>query len=108
MKQQFYSQCIQIETLYVALNDLVLTQKEKEHLKQLIDTSIYHTILDAVLSELSEEDKRMFMEKLAENNHEKTMDFLKKRILNIEDKIKKTANDLVKELHEDIKETKSR
>lgn len=106
--KQFYSSIIQVETLYVALDDLAITEKEKEHLKSIIDTNLYHTILNAVLSELPESDKKMFLDKLAEDNHEKTMEFLKKRILNIEDKIKKTANDLVKELHEDIKETKSR
>lgn len=108
MKNQFYSQIVQVETLYVALDDLTLTDKEKEHLKSIIDSSLYHTILDAVLSELPEEDKKMFLDKLGEENHEKTLDFLRKRILNIEDKIKKTANDLMTELHEDIKEAKKK
>lgn len=106
MKKQFYSHIVEVETLYVALDGLSLADSEKEHLKELIDTNLYHTILDAVLSELPEQDRKMFLDKLAEEDHEKTMDFLQKRILNIEDKIKKTAKDLVKEMHEDITEAK--
>ena len=108
MKKQFYSHIIQIDTLYVALDGLDINGKEKEHLKEMIDTNLYHTILDAVLAELPESDKKMFLDKLAEDDHEKTMDFLQKRILNIEDKIKKTAKDLARELHDDIEETKNK
>lgn len=106
MKKQFYHEIIQVDNLYIALDSLTLTDAEKEHLKHLIDSSLYHTILDAILSELSEEDKRVFLDHLAEDDHTKTMDFLQKRINNIEEKIKKTAEDLVKELHEDIEEAK--
>lgn len=106
MRKQFYSHLIEIDTLYVALDGLSVSDTEKEHLKHLIDSSLYHTILDAILSELSEEDKHIFLNHLATEDHEKTMGFLQKRIDNIEEKIKKTADDLMKELHEDIKETK--
>lgn len=108
MKKQFYHSIIKIDSLYVALDDLGMSEKEKEHLKEIIDTNLFHTILDAVLSELPESDKKMFLEKLAEEDHEKTMEFLQKRILNIEDKIKKTAKDLIQELHVDIEESKKR
>ena len=106
MRKQFYSHIVQIETLSVALGDLEISEKEKEHLEHLIDSNLYHTILDAILSELSEEDKHTFLNHLATEDHAKTMAFLEKRIDNIEDKIKKTADELIAELHEDIKETK--
>lgn len=106
MKKQFYSHIVEVDTLYVALDSLEVSEHEKEHLKHLIDSNLYHTILDAILSELSDEDKKAFLTHLATEDHEKTMDFLGKRIDNIEDKIKKTADDLMHELHVDIEETK--
>lgn len=108
MRKHFYSHIVEVDTLYVALDGLDVSEKEKNHLKHLIDSNLYHTILDAILSELSEEDKHIFLNHLATEKHENTMDFLQKRIDNIEDKIKKAADDLIKELHEDIKETKKR
>ena len=108
MKKQFYSHIVEIETVYVALDGLELSDTEREHLKHVIDTNMYHTILDAVLSQLPDSDKKMFLAHLAADDHGKTLEFLQKRILNVEDKIKKIAKDLVKELHEDIQETKSR
>jgi 2C-methyl-D-erythritol 2,4-cyclodiphosphate synthase len=108
VRKQFYSHIIQIDTLSVALGDLEITEKEKEHLEHLIDSNLYHTILDAILAELSDEDKHTFLNHLATEDHAKTMAFLEKRIDNIEDKIKKTADELISELHQDIKETKKR
>lgn len=108
MKKQFYSHIIEVNSLFVALDGLELSAREKEHLQYLIDSSLYHTILDAILSELPEGEKQLFLDKVAADNHEETMDFLQKRITNIEEKIKKTADDLVKELHEDIKEVKKK
>lgn len=108
MKKQFYSHIVEVETIYVALDGLTLSDGEKNHLKEVIDTNMYHTILDVVLSELPEQDRKMFLDKLAEDDHEKTMDFLQKRILNIEDKIKRVAKELVSELHQDVKETKAK
>lgn len=108
MKKQFYHGIIEVDSLYVALDSLTLTDTQKEHLKHLIDSSLYHTVLDAILSELSDEDKKVFLDHLAEDDHTKTMEFLEKRIVHIEDKIKKAADDLMKELHADIQETKKR
>lgn len=108
MNKQFYSHIVEVDSLYIALEGLSISPTEKEHLMHLIDSNLYHTIMDAIMSELSEDDKKIFLEHLATEDHAKTMDFLQKRIANIEDKIKKTADDLMQELHEDIKETKKK
>lgn len=108
MRKQFYSHIVAVDTLYIALDNLSISDSEKEHLKHLIDSSLYHTILDAILSELTDEDKHVFLNHVATEDHEKTMEFLQNRITNIEDKIRKTADDLMKELHEDIQETKEK
>lgn len=108
MEDQFYTHLISTEPLVVALNDLNMTEEERIHLTTIVEQTMHQTILDAVLSELSEEDKKLFLTHLATDDHEATWEFLTQRIEKIEEKIKKTANDLARELHEDIKETKQK
>lgn len=108
MKSRFYSHIIETSTISLALGEMDLSQDERKHLIALVDENLHHAILDAVLSELSEKDKKEFMELLAENeeDNEKVWKMLSERIDHIEDKIKKTAEDLKTELHKDIEESK--
>ncbi len=85
-----------------------LSQKEKTHLAHLLDSTLHHTILDAVLSELSEEDKKKFMEHLSREENDKIWELLNSKVDNIEEKIKKTAEELKREMHKDIKEAKGK
>jgi len=105
MKKHFYSHLVEIDTLHVELDSLEMEEHEREEVKELIENNLYHTILDAILSELSEDDKRQVLSHLSEDDHEKTWSLLNKKVENIEEKIKKTADALVKELHHDIKST---
>lgn len=102
----FYSHLIEIESIIVELDKMDLTDEQKAHLAGLIDSSLHHTVLDAVLSELTGADKKVFLQSLKEDDHGKIWQFLNEKVDNIEDKIKKAAEDLVKEMHEDIKGTK--
>lgn len=107
-KQHFYSHLIEIESLFVELDELELSEKEKNHLAKLIDSNLHHTILDAILSELPEGDKQKFLEHLSNNDSKKIWDHLNSKADNIEDKIKSAAKDLKVKLHQDIKEAKGR
>lgn len=106
MKKHFYSHLVQIDSLVVTLNSMDLSDTEKEELLQIADSSIYHAVLDAVLSELSDKDKKLFLQHLLTDDHGKIWEFLHGKVSNIEDKIKKTADDLTEKLHEDIKDSK--
>lgn len=103
MKSRFYSNIIETSSVSLALGDMELSQEERKHLIELVEENLHHAILDAVLSELSEKDKQEFIELLAEGNNEKIWKLLSERVSHIEDKIKKTADDLKEELHKDIK-----
>lgn len=103
--KNFYTHLVEVESLVVELDQMDLTDDEKIHLASLIDSNLHHTILDAVLSELPEEEKEKFMQALAEDDHQKIWDHLNSKVDNIEEKIKKAAEDLKRELHEDIKES---
>lgn len=106
MKKYFYSHLVDTSSISLALGDVELTQEERVHLISLVESSLHHAVLDTILSELSEADKEEFVKQLADGDDERIWKFLNKRIDNIEEKIKVTAEDLKKELHKDIKETK--
>lgn len=103
---KFYSNLIDISSLTIELDSLDLSEKEKLHLAQLIDSSLHNTILDAVLSELSLQDKEKFLKLLSENNGEEIWKLLNSSVDSIEDKIKKAAEDLKTEMHKDLKKAR--
>lgn len=106
--KSFYGHLISVESLIVELDQLDLSEEEKHHLAALIDSSLHHKILDAVLSELGEEEKQKFLFHLSRDEDEKLWELLNSKVDNIEDKIKKAAEDLKSELHKDIKEARQK
>lgn len=106
MKKYFYSHIVEIDSIVMELNKMELSENEKKHLIELADSSLYHLILDSILSELSEVDKKIFLKHLSSDEHDKIWKHLNSKIENIEEKIKKAADELKEKLHKDIKETK--
>lgn len=108
MKTFFYSHLIEIESVIIEFENLNLSKEQKVHLSSLIDSSLHHTILDAVLSQLSSEDKRVFLNHLKEDDRDKIWKFLNEKIDKVEEKIKKAADDLKSEIQKDLKEARQR
>jgi hypothetical protein len=106
--KHFYSHLIETSMISLELGELDLAKDERMHLLQLAENNIHHAILDAILSELSEEDKKTFLNHLSKDDHDKVWDHLSKKIEKIEDKIKSAAESIKKELHKDIKEMKGK
>lgn len=106
MSKKFYSHIIEIESLTIELDKLDLSETERVHLASLVDSNLHHTILDAVMSELAEEDKQVLLEHLKSDDHEKIWKLLNERVDDIEEKIRKTAKQLKDEMHGDIKDSK--
>lgn len=107
MPKHFFSHLVEVDTLHLELDNHDLSDEQKEEIKRLMDESIYHTVLEAILSELSEEDKKVFLTHLMDDDHGKIWEFVNGKVENIEDKIVKAAEDIKKELHSDIKHPKS-
>lgn len=105
MKTHFYSHIVETSSLSLALADMDLSQEERKHLVDLAQDNLHHAILDVVLSELSEKDKQEFLKLLARDEQDKIWKLLINSIDRIEDKIRKTAEDLKKQLHKDIEES---
>jgi len=106
MQKHFFSHIVKVDALNVELDNHDFTADEKDDIKKIIDESIYHTVLEAILSELSEEDKKVFLEHLVSDDHGKIWEFVNKKVENIEEKIVKAANDIKDEIHIDIKTSK--
>lgn len=103
----FYQKLIVLEPILEELHGMDLSDEERGHLASLVDSSLHHAILDEILSNLNEKDKKMFLRRLHENpEDEELLVFLNERIEGIEEKIKKVSEQLVKEMHEDVKEAK--
>jgi hypothetical protein len=107
-KRYFYTHIIDTSVLSLELADMNMDPKERLHLISLIESNIHHEILDLILSELKPVDKKTFLSHLASENHDKVWKFLREKVDSIEEKIKKTAEALKKELHEDIKNIKTK
>jgi hypothetical protein len=106
MKKNFYSHLIDTESLVIELDKMGFSEEERGHLVALIDSNVHHTVLELILSELAKEDKKVFLEHVAGENHEKVWELLNQKVDKIEEKITKAASDLKVELHKDIKESK--
>ena len=104
----FYSHLIKIESIIIELDKMDLTDEQKSHLASYVDSSLHHAILDAILSELTDQDKRIFMQHLNQRDHDKIWRFLNEKMDGVEDKIKKAAEDLKVELHKDLRDAKKR
>lgn len=101
--QHFYHSIVSMDSLQVRLDLTEWSDDEKAALMDLAERTVHHSILDLVLSQLSDDDKRLFLEHHAHERHEAIWALLQNRIGSIEDKIKKTADDVTKKLHSDLK-----
>lgn len=106
MSKHFYSHLVELEEIFISLEELNLSPDEKQHLAKLIDSNLHHRVLDAILDELKEEDKEEFLRLVNSDKHAKIWEHLNTRVDNIEEKIKKTAEEISREMHEDVKEVK--
>lgn len=106
MIRHFYTHIIETETISIELNSLNLKTAEKEHLERLVESQIHHAVVDTVLTQLPEDDKKTFLEHMHTKNYDKVWKLLHAKIEDAEEKIKKAAMDITTELLKDIKEIK--
>jgi hypothetical protein len=108
--KHFYHHIVAIDSLHLALSDLDLDQHEKDHLIIIAETNIHHSIIDTILSELTNDDKKTFLILIAQadTEHNQIWDFLNLKIEKAESKIKNTVEKMLQKMHEDIKATHSK
>jgi hypothetical protein len=104
MKKHFYHEIVEIDSIHFALNGLELTREEKAELVQLVEESIHHAVMDSLLSELSEKDKKVFLALIIAQDHTEIWQLLDDNIENPREKVKTIAFELRKKMHDDIEE----
>lgn len=109
MKQKhFYSHLVKITDITIELADMDLSSEERVHLLSLVDANIHSTVVNTVLSELSEEDKKTFLQNLVINDHIEIWSHLRKNIKDIDEKIILVVNSLKRELLKDLREVNNK
>lgn len=108
MNTYFYSHLVSLDSIDLDLDTLNLTKEEKKHLMDLAHSNLHNAIVDTILSELSENDKKTFLRHLAMDDHIKIWNHLNENVQKIEEKITKTAEELKNELRTDYKSLKNK
>lgn len=106
MQRYFFSHLVNIQTIHLKLQDLDLEDEEKSELVNLAHDTLHYEIINAVLSQLSKEDKKIFLRQMTMDDHPALWRFLNKKIDKIEEKIQKMTDDVVSQMHADIEEAK--
>jgi hypothetical protein len=104
--KHFYSHLIEIHEIYLSLSEMDLSDEERGHLLSLTEANIHTTVINKVLPQLSEEDKKVFLKNLVANNHEETWKHLLGKAQGIELKIHQSLKELKEEFLKDIEEAK--
>ena len=103
MKPHFYSHLVRYEEINFEIENLDIKSHEKEHLKNLVISSLHHAVLDLILSELAEEEKKMFLNEVKKDNHNSIWKFINNKMHDSAWKIEQMSQQLVMEFMADVK-----
>ncbi len=102
-KKYFYSHIVETTEISLAIGDIDMPKKHRVKLISLAEENLHHEILDAVLSKLSEDDKKLFLSHLSLENHDKAWEMLSKKVDKVEELVIKLSNNIKKQMQKDIK-----
>lgn len=106
LNNYFYSHLVDLDSLFSELDVLDLTAEQKKELKNLAREHVHQTVIDTILSQLSETDKKRFLELVALGESEKIWKHLNEKAKKVEEKIRDASEQIKKELKEDIAKVK--
>lgn len=95
MSQLFYDHIISTHTIHTEIETLNITVEEKITIINIFEDTIHHRIIHTILDHLEKKDHNYFLELLHQKpHHQSVLEFLKSKIIGIEDKIKQVAEDV--------------
>lgn len=105
-RKHFYAHLVETTKITLEIGELDLDNKERVHLLSLVEANIHSKVMLNILSNLTEDDKKIFLKNLALESSEVTWKHLDQKIANAQDKLKQIIDASVKELLKDIQEVK--
>ena len=102
----FYSHIIETTEISLEIGDLDIPKEDRVKLISLAEENLHHSLLDLVLSHLSEEDKKMFLSHLADEKHDIAWELVVNKVDGLENKIITEAKRIKEGLRKDIKKVK--
>lgn len=108
MKQKyFYSHIVATADISLALGNMDMPSEDRIKLIALAEENLHHAVIEAILSQLSEEDKKHFLLHLSRNDHEKVWILLKDKLNDAEGIVMRISKEIKDEMHRDIKSSKN-
>lgn len=101
----FYSHLINFDDIHNKLMLIDAADEERQELLKILESTIHHTVIDILLTELPDEHKTVFMAHLSDNNHDKIWALITEHVDNPEDKITQTYSRLKEDVLTDILES---
>ena len=92
------------DNIILELNMLDIKEDEREKLLKLADDLAELRFLNVILGKLEEKDKELFLDQVHSGQPEILAEFLREKIDDVEELIKKHAVDLEQEVIEDIRD----
>lgn len=101
--KHFYSHIVDLDDLHRELDVLEISEHERVHLHGIIESSLHHVVMDAVLSELHDGLKETFLIHVSYDNHDAAWKLLQQSLGDPEETIRIAIDTLKEDLKEDIK-----
>ncbi len=110
MAKIFYDHLVIIEEVIQELDNYQLTKDDREELIRLIDQNLHHSVLNLILNNLPAEKHEQFLSDFHKTPHDKKLlEYLKKEVsADIDEKIKKEAQRVKKEILAEIKRSQKK
>ena len=100
----FYAHIFSPDDIHKELEILDITDEERNHLVMVVESTMHHAVVDALLSALPEEHKGSFLDRLTDDDHDGMWNILHEHVDDPESKVTETVEALKAELLADIKE----
>lgn len=103
MNNKFYNHLIKIEPLHNKLSEYDIDINQRDEILSLLHSHIHITVIDVVLSELQEEEKKEFLHLVAiKEDHDGAWNFIITKIPEGEEKVKKAIDDIIDSFLNDL------
>ena len=97
-----YRQLADTQIIHSHLDKFEFEDSEKEQILEIVDHIFHHRLLAVVIEGLVEGEKITFIELVDSGNHLMVVDYIKTKVVNIEDKLKAVVEEVHQQVMEDI------